>query len=61
MKQQTKYECHRPSGFREEVFLVFVIYPYVKTNDPGEGQFWPQGHNLNNLDRGSLDGVRDNI
>ena len=35
---------------------MFPLYkPISKICDPGWGNFWPQGHNLNKLDRGRLD------
>jgi len=45
------------SGSREEV-VWRSSFPYIiqcKIMTPGAGQFWPQGHNLNNFGRRSLD------
>ena len=56
MMLHTKYEGSRPCGFRQEdCFMVFPIQAYVKHVNPGASQFWPQGYNLNKLDRGSPD------
>ena len=36
-------------------FKVFLLCSYVLNLwPPGQGQFWPQGHHMNNLDRGPL-------
>jgi hypothetical protein len=29
----------------------------MKINAPGQGQFWHQGQNLNNFDRGPMDDI----
>ena len=43
------------SGSREEVICSFPYIIQCKIVTPGQGQFWPQGHNLNNIVRGPLD------
>ena len=43
------------SGYREDVVWSFPYINQSKIVPPGRGQFWPQGHNLNNFGRGSLD------
>ena len=43
------------SGSREDVVWSFPYINRCKLVTPGRGQFWPQGHNLNNLGRGPLD------
>ena len=43
------------SGSREDVVWTFPNIIYVKLWPPGRGQFWLQGHNLNNFGRGPLD------
>ena len=56
MMLHTKYQGSRPCGFRPEDFFIFLpIKAYVKPVTPGRGHFWPQGYNLNKLDRGPLD------
>ena len=56
MMIHTKYQGSRPCGFRQEFFFMFLpIKAYVKPVTPEAGHFWPQGHNLNKLGRGSLD------
>ena len=46
----TKYQGSRPCGFRQDFFHIAS----VKHVTPGLGHFWPQGYNLNKLDRGLL-------
>ena len=39
-------------------------FPYIilcKTCDPGQAHFWPQVHNLSELDRGQLDDATNQI
>ena len=56
MMLHTKYQGSRPCGFRPEDFFIFLpIKAYEKPVTPGRGHFWPQGYNLNKLDRGPLD------
>ena len=43
------------SGSREDVVWSFPYTIQCKIVTPGRGQFWPQGHNLNNFGRGPLD------
>jgi len=43
------------SGSREEVDCSFPYIIQRKIVTPGRGQFWPQGHNLNNFSRVPLD------
>jgi len=43
------------SGSREDVVWTFPYIIQCKIVTPGRGQFWPQGHNLNNFGRGPLD------
>ena len=43
------------SGSREDVVLSFPYIIQCKLVTPGRGQFWPQGHNLNNFGKGPLD------
>ena len=43
------------SGSREEVVWTFPYIIQCKIVTPRRGQFWPQGHNLNNFGRGPLD------
>ena len=51
-----KYLSSMPYGFREEDFLRFPYITLCKTKfAPGQGQFCPWGHNLNNVGRGPLD------
>ena len=38
----------------DKIFSMFYLYKSIQTCDPGAGPFWPQGHNLNKLDRGPL-------
>jgi len=45
------------SGSREEVVWTFPYIIQCKIVTPGQGQFWPKGHNLNNFGRGPLDGA----
>jgi len=46
------------SGSREEVVSTFSYIIQCKIVTPGAGQFWPQGHNLNNFDRGPVDDAK---
>ena len=52
----TKYQGTRPYGFRQQDF--FYAFPYIslcKTCDSqGQGNFCPEGGNLNKLGRGPL-------
>ena len=58
MMLHTKYQGSRPCSFKQEALWFqtrrfFHVSPYIglcNTCDP-PGQFWPQGHNLNNLGR----------
>jgi len=43
------------SGSREDVVWTFPYIIQCKLWPLGQGQFWPQGHNLNNFGRGPLD------
>jgi len=43
------------SGSREEVVCSFPYIFQCKIVTPGQGQFLPKGHNLNNFGRGPLD------
>ena len=43
------------SGSIEDVVETFPYKIQCKIATPGQGQFWPQGHNLNNFGRGPLD------
>jgi len=43
------------SGSREDVIWSFPYIIQCKIVTPGRGQFWTQGHNLNNFGRGPLD------
>jgi len=43
------------SGSREDVVWTFSNIIQCKIVTPRRGQFWPQGHNLNNFVRGPLD------
>jgi len=43
------------SGSREDVVWSFSYIIQYNIVTPGRGQFWPQGHNMNNFGRGSLD------
>jgi len=43
------------SGSREDIFWSFPYIIQRKIVTPRRGHFWPQGHNLNNFGRGSLD------
>ena len=53
-----KYLSPRPCGFVGEDFCSFYYIHIWKTNEPpGRGQYWPQGHNLNNLGRALSDDV----
>ena len=55
MMLHTKYQSSRNFGFREEDFFMFSQYrPNVSNVTTGWPIFWPQGHNLNKLGRGSL-------
>ena len=55
MMLHTKYQSSRPCGLRQEHFFMFrPIFTYVNSVTLGPGHFWPQGHNLNKLGRGSL-------
>ena len=56
----TKYQGSRPFGFRQEALWFqtrrfFHVSPYISLcntcDPPGQGQVWPQGHNLNKLGR----------
>ena len=50
----TKYQGSMPCGFRQEDFFMFLpILVYEKHVTPRRGHFWPQGHNLKKLVRGS--------
>ena len=54
MMLHTKYLSSMPCGFRQEDFFMFLlILAYVNSVIPGPRHFWPQGHNLNKLGRGS--------
>ena len=54
----TKYQGPMPCGFRQEdFFMIPYISLYVKYGTIGAGHFWPQGHTLNKLGRGSLGDV----
>jgi len=44
-------------SLREEVVWRFPYIIQCKIVTPGQGQFWPQGNNLNNFGRGPLDGA----
>ena len=50
----TKYQSSKPSSFREKEFWSwsFLLLCY-NLGPPGMGQFWPPGHDMNKLDRGS--------
>jgi len=43
------------SGSREDVVWTFPYIIQRKIVTSGQGQFWPEGHNLNNFGRGPLD------
>ena len=43
------------SGSSNDVVWSFPYIIQCKIVTPGRGQFWPQGHNLNNYGRGPLD------
>ena len=43
------------SGSKEDVVWSFSYIIQCKIMTPARGQFWPQGHNLNNFGRGPLD------
>jgi len=43
------------NGSREKAFCSFPHIIQCKIVTPGRGQFWPQGHNLNNFGREPLD------
>ena len=50
MMLHTKYQDSRPYDFRQEdFFMLFTRLSNVKQVTPGQGHFWPQGHNLNKL------------
>ena len=58
MMLNTKYQCSRQCGFRQEDF--FHVCPNInlcKSCDLGVGPFLAQGHILNKLGRGPLDDV----
>ena len=38
----------------KKMFFMFSLYKPIKNVTPGAGHFWPEGHNLNKLDRGLL-------
>ena len=43
-------------------FLKFSLYVYIKNLEPpGRGPIWPQGHDLNNFHRGTLDDASHQI
>ena len=48
----TKYQRPRPCTFRQEDFKVFFLYKCMSAL--GQGHFWPQVYNLNNLGRRQL-------
>ena len=56
---EATYQISKDLGILVTVKKIFKGFPYVslcKTLWPlGWGQFWPQGYNLNNLGRGTLD------
>ena len=54
MMLHTAYQGSRPYGFRQEDFSRFPYISLCNTCDPRGGPFWPQGYNLNKLDRGLL-------
>ena len=61
MMLQTKYECYRLSGSRQDVFMFPYIYLY-NTCAPLHGTiFLPQGQTLNKLCRGPLADVTQQI
>ena len=45
------------SGSREDVVWTFPYIIQCKIVTPGQDQFWPKEHNLNNFGRGPLDDV----
>ena len=48
MLLHTKYLDSGPCGFRQEYFFCISL---CKTLTPGRSHFWPQGYNLNKVDR----------
>ena len=54
MMLHTKYKGSRPYCFKQEDFFIFFPYkPMLNMWPPGQAHFWPHGHNLNKLGRGS--------
>ena len=54
-----KCQGARPLWFQTRIFIFPIIFIslYKKNVTPGQGHFWPQGHNLNTLSKGPLDGA----
>ena len=58
----TKYQESGPSSYGQEDFQRFPYISLCKNKRPPvPGRFGPQGHNVNNLDRGLLDNVTRQI
>ena len=54
MMLHTKYQDSGLYGFRQEDFTCFPYLSLCKHVTSGAGPFWPPGHNLNKLGRGTL-------